>query len=155
MRTYTPTAADIEASRQWYVIDAEGQTLGRLATVVAQLLRGKNKPMYAPHIDTGDFVIITNADKVVVTGDKAEGKIYYSHSEWMGSLKAVRFKEMIVKHPSAAVEEAVKGMLPRNRLGNQMLRKLKVYATPTHPHGAQQPKPLRINTATGALEPAV
>jgi large subunit ribosomal protein L13 len=150
-RTYTPTAAEAEASRQWFIIDAEGQTLGRLATVVARILRGKEKPTFSPHMDTGDFVIVVNADKVTVTGKKPTDKIYYSHSEWMGSLKAVPFKEMMVKHPTFAVEAAVRGMLPRNRLGAQMIKKLKVYAGANHPHGAQRPTALRIGD-NGAAE---
>ena len=149
-KTYTPTAADIEATRRWFVIDAEGQTLGRLATVVARILRGKDKPTFSTHIDTGDFVIVVNADKVVVTGKKQSDKIYYSHSDWLGSLKAVPFNEMMEKHPTFAVEAAIRGMLPRNRLGAQMIKKLKVYAGQNHPHGAQQPTPLRIDPETGA-----
>jgi large subunit ribosomal protein L13 len=153
-KTYTPTASEIEASRKWYLIDAEGQTLGRVATLVAQVLRGKNKPTFSPHIDTGDFVVVINADKVVVTGRKADDKNYYSHSEWLGSLKAIPFKEMMVKHPTFALTAAIKGMLPRNRLGAQMIRKLKIYAGSEHPHGAQRPIVLRINAETGALEMA-
>jgi large subunit ribosomal protein L13 len=151
-KTYTPTAAEIEASRKWYVIDAAGQTLGRLATVVASILRGKDKPTFSPHIDTGDYVIVINAEKVVVTGKKQNDKIYYSHSEWMGSLKAVPFNEMMEKHPTFAVEAAVRGMLPRNRLGAQMIGKLKAYAGDKHPHGAQRPTAIRINPETGAAE---
>jgi len=152
-RTYTPTAAEIEQQREWYLVDAGGQTLGRVATLVAQLLRGKNKPTFTPHMDTGDYVIVINADKVTVTGNKESGKLYYSHSGYMGSLKAVPFSEMMEKHPTFAIEAAVRGMLPRNRLGAQMLKKLKAYAGDKHPHGAQQPKPLRINPETGAFEP--
>src|SRR6187549_79156 len=114
-RTYTPTAAEIEQQREWYLVDAGGQTLGRVATLVAQLLRGKNKPTFTPHMDTGDFVVVINADKVTVTGNKESGKLYYSHSGYMGSLKAIPFSEMMVKHPTFAVEAAVRGMLPRNR----------------------------------------
>ena len=151
-RTYTPTASEIEAQRDWYLVDASGQTLGRVASLVAQLLRGKNKPTFTPHMDTGDFVVVINADKVVVTGAKNNDKMYYSHSGYLGSLKAVPFNEMMEKHPTFAVEAAVRGMLPRNRLGAQMLKKLKVYAGGKHPHGAQQPKELSINSETGALE---
>ena len=152
-KTYTPTAAEAESQRDWYVIDAEGQTLGRLATLVAALLRGKNKPTFSPHMDMGDFVVVTNADKIVVTGKKFSDKIYYSHSGYMGSLKAIPFDVKQEKHPTFAIEEAVKGMLPRNRLGAQMITKLKVYAGGKHPHTAQKPKPLRINAETGTLEP--
>ncbi|HKP52340.1 MAG TPA: 50S ribosomal protein L13 [Chloroflexia bacterium] len=152
-RTYTPTAAEIETQRDWYLVDAAGQTLGRVATLVAQLLRGKNKPTFTPHMDTGDFVIVVNADKVKVTGAKTSDKMYYSHSGYLGSLKAVPFNEMMQKHPTFAVEAAVRGMLPRNRLGAQMIKKLKVYAGAKHPHGAQQPKELRINPETEAFEP--
>ncbi len=152
MRTYTPTADEIEASRDWFLVDANGLTLGRVATLVAQVLRGKNKPTFSPHIDTGDFVVVINADKVVVTGAKTHDKMYYSHSGYLGSLKAVPFNEMMQKHPTFAVEAAVRGMLPRNRLGAQMLKKLKAYAGPKHPHGAQQPKELKVNPQTGAFE---
>lgn len=152
-RTYTPTAAEIETQRDWYLVDAAGQTLGRVATLVAQLLRGKNKPTFTPHMDTGDYVIVVNADKVKVTGAKTSDKMYYSHSGYMGSLKAVPFNEMMQKHPTFAVEAAVRGMLPRNRLGAQMIKKLKAYAGEKHPHGAQQPKELRINPETEAFEP--
>jgi large subunit ribosomal protein L13 len=150
-KTWTPTAEDA-AQREWYLLDAEGLTLGRLASVVAQILKGKNKPTYATHMDMGDYVVVVNADKVRVTGKKETQKMYYSHSGYMGSLKAIPFNEMMQKHPTKAVEEAVKGMLPRNRLGNQMLTKLKVYAGGTHPHVAQQPKPVRINPETEAIE---
>lgn len=152
-RTYTPTAAEIEQQREWYLVDAAGQTLGRVATLVAQILRGKHKPTFTPHMDTGDFVIVINADKVTVTGRKESGKLYYSHSGYIGSLKAIPFSEMMEKHPTFAVEAAVKGMLPRNRLGAQMLKKLKVYAGDKHPHGAQKPRELRINPETEAFEP--
>lgn len=152
-KTWTPTADDA-AQRDWYLIDAEGLTLGRLASVVAQLLRGKNKPTFTPHMDMGDFVVVINADKIKVTGKKETQKMYYSHSGYMGSLKAIPFNEMLEKHPTFAVEAAVKGMLPRNRLGNKMLTKLKVYAGATHPHIAQQPKSVRINPETQAIEAA-
>ncbi|HUP28227.1 MAG TPA: 50S ribosomal protein L13 [Chloroflexia bacterium] len=155
IKTYTPTAAEAEAQREWYIIDAEGQTLGRLATLVASVLRGKNKPTFTPHMDMGDFVIVTNADKVVVTGKKFSDKMYYSHSGYMGSLKAIPFDVMMQKHPTLAVEAAVRGMLPRNRLGAQMITKLKVYAGVKHPHAAQKPKPVRINSETDKLEPVV
>jgi large subunit ribosomal protein L13 len=140
MRTYTPSAKDI--TREWYVVDAEGQTLGRLATRVATVLRGKHKPIYTPHLDCGDHVIVVNADKVVVTGAKGEQKLYRSHSGYPGGLRSVPFAAMLEKQPSKAVERAIKGMLPKSKLGRAMGRKLKVYAGPDHPHAAQQPKPL-------------
>lgn len=152
IKTYTPTASEAAAQREWYVIDAAGLTLGRLATVVAQYLRGKTKPTYTPHMDMGDFVIVINSDKVKVTGNKFTQKMYYSHSGYPGNLKAVAFNEVMKKHPTFAVEAAVRGMLPRNSLGNQMLTKLKVYAGERHPHAAQQPKPIRINPETEAAE---
>lgn len=151
-KTYTPKAAEAEEQREWYVVDAEGVTLGRLATLVAQVLRGKNKPTFAPHMDMGDYVIVINADKVAVTGAKSNNKMYYSHSGYFGGLKAVPFNEMIEKHPTFAVTAAVRGMLPRNKLGADMLSKLKVYAGDKHPHGAQKPKEVRINPETQALE---
>jgi large subunit ribosomal protein L13 len=151
-KTYTPRAAEVEAQREWYVIDAAGQNLGRLATAVAQLLRGKHKPTFSPHLDMGDYVIVVNADKVVVSGKKAEEKMYYRHSGYMGGLKAIPFAEMLKKHPTLPVEEAVRGMIPHNRLGSRIMRKLKVYAGPDHPHAAQQPKPVRINADTGEVE---
>ena len=144
IKTYTPKADEAAEQREWYIVDAEGQTLGRLATVVAQVLRGKNKPTFTPHMDMGDYVIVINAGKVVVTGGKATGKKYYSHSGYLGHLKSLPFNEMIEKHPTFAVRAAVRGMLPRNRLGADMLGKLKVYEGDTHPHAAQQPKELRI-----------
>jgi len=152
-KTYTPKAAEAQAQREWYVIDANVQTLGRLATLVAQILRGKNKPTFTPHMDMGDFVIVINADKVVVSGAKTNNKIYYSHSGYLGHLKAVPFNEMLEKHPTFAVKAAVRGMLPRNHLGADMLNKLKVYEGDKHPHNAQQPKELRINPETQTLEP--
>jgi large subunit ribosomal protein L13 len=153
-KTYSPTAAEAEAQRQWYIVDAKGQTLGRLATLVAQYLRGKNKPTFTPHMDMGDFVVVINADQVVVSGDKASEKMYYSHSGYLGNLKAVPFNEMIKKHPTFAVEAAVRGMLPRNRLGEQMFKKLKVYAGARHPHAAQKPIELTINPESQSLEVA-
>lgn len=154
-KTYTPSASEAVAQREWYVIDADGLTLGRLASVVAQYLRGKVKPTYTPHMDMGDFVVVINADKVVVTGKKNMQKMYYSHSGYPGNLKAIQFNEMMKKHPTFPVEAAVRGMLPRNSLGNQMLTKLKVYAGERHPHAAQQPKPIRINPETQAAETIV
>jgi large subunit ribosomal protein L13 len=140
MKTYNPTAADVE--RAWYVVDAEGQTLGRLATRIATVLRGKHKPTFAPHVDTGDFVIVVNAAKIVLSGDKAGKKVYHGHSGFPGGISSVPFASMLEKRPTDVVEKAVKGMLPKNKLGNAMGRKLKVYAGPEHPHAAQQPQPL-------------
>ena len=151
-KTYTPTAAEAEAGRNWYLIDAKGQTLGRLATLVAQYLRGKHKPTFAPHMDMGDYVVVINAAQVVVTGAKSEDKKYYRHSGHMGHLKTIPYSEMIKTHPTFPVEDAVRGMLPHNSLGAQMLAKLKVYAGPQHPHAAQKPVQLRINNETGTLE---
>jgi len=130
--------------RDWYVVDAEGKTLGRLASQIAHILRGKHKPTYTPHVDTGDFVIVINADKIKVTGNKADQKKYYSHSGYPGGLKEMNFNELMAKHPTRAIYIAVKGMLPHNRLGRAMLKKLKVYAGPDHPHSAQMPKKLEI-----------
>lgn len=142
-KTHTPTPADVE--RRWWVVDAEGLPLGRLASEVAAVLRGKHKPTYAPHLDTGDHVIVVNAAKVAVTRDKSRTKIYYRHSGYPGGLKAESFEALRERRPEAIVERAVRGMLPKNRLGRQMGRKLKVYAGPDHPHQAQQPKPLELD----------
>ena len=130
--------------RDWYVIDAEGKTLGRLATEVARRLRGKHKPEYTPHVDTGDYIIIVNAEKVAVTGRKAQDKIYYSHSGYPGGIKEINFEKLIAKKPEMVIQKAVKGMLPRGPLGRAMFRKLKVYAGAEHNHVAQQPKQLEI-----------
>ena len=132
--------------RKWYVVDAEGQTLGRLAAEVAKVLRGKNKPEFTPHIDTGDNVIVINAEKIKVTGKKLDQKIYYSHSDYVGGMKETTLREMMNKKPEKVIELAVKGMLPKNRLGDQLLRNLYVYAGSEHPHEAQQPKVIDINT---------
>ncbi len=142
MRTYSPKPGDVQ--RQWHVIDATDVVLGRLASQAATLLRGKHKPVYAPHVDTGDFVIIVNADKVHLSGNKREQKMAYRHSGYPGGLRAVSYAELLDRNPAKAVEKAVKGMLPKNSLGRQMLSKLKVYAGPTHPHQAQQPVPFEI-----------
>ncbi len=142
MRTYTPKAAEI--TRQWHVIDATDVVLGRLASQAAVLLRGKHKTTFAPHVDTGDFVIIINADKVVLTGNKAQQKKAYSHSGFPGGLRAVSYTELLDKNPVKAVEKAVRGMVPRSSLGRQQLSKLKVYAGSEHPHAAQQPTPFQI-----------
>ncbi|MEX1908899.1 50S ribosomal protein L13 [Janibacter sp. Y6] len=143
MRTYTPKAGDI--TRQWHVIDATDVVLGRLASRTAILLRGKHKTTFAPHVDTGDFVIIINADKVALTGSKAEQKRAYRHSGYPGGLSSTSYTELLEKNPERAVEKAIRGMLPRNSLGRQQLSKLKVYAGAEHPHGAQQPTPYTIS----------
>lgn len=142
MRTYTPKEGD--ADRQWHVIDATDVVLGRLATHAAALLRGKHKPTFAPHQDMGDFVIVINAEKVAVTGDKAATKRYWRHSGFPGGIRSLTFQEMIERHPTRVVEEAVKGMIPKNKLGRAQLTKLRVYAGSEHPHAAQQPKPFEI-----------
>ena len=142
MRTYQPKPGDVQ--RQWHVIDATDVVLGRLASQAARLLRGKHKPIYAPHVDTGDFVIIVNAAKVALTGAKRDQKIAYRHSGYPGGLKRVVYSELLDKRPEHAVEKAVKGMLPKNTLGRQMLSKLKVYSGDQHPHAAQQPVPYEI-----------
>ncbi len=147
MKTYSTKASDIE--RKWHVIDASGETLGRLATKVAVLLRGKHKPLFAPHLDTGDFVIVVNAARVRVTGRKAEQKTYYRHSGYPGGLKSSSFTELQEKHPTRIIEHAVKGMLPHNRLGSTMLKKLKVYAGPDHPHQAQVRQKREVRKGTG------
>jgi large subunit ribosomal protein L13 len=139
-RTFMAKEADLE--RTWYVIDAAGQRLGRLASQVAHVLRGKHKPEYTPHIDCGDYVIVINADKVELSGNKLEKKIYYRHSQHPGGLKATPASDMLAKHPEKMIELAVRGMLPRNSLGRRQLKKLKVYAGPDHPHEAQKPQPL-------------
>ena len=135
-------AATIE--RKWYVVDAEGQTLGRLAAEVAKVLRGKNKPQFTPHVDTGDYVIVVNADKVKVTGKKLDQKIYYHHSDYIGGMKETTLREMMNKHPERVIEYAVKGMLPKGPLGRQMYKKLFVYAGPDHKHAAQKPETLEF-----------
>jgi large subunit ribosomal protein L13 len=142
MKTLTPKAEEIQ--RQWWVVDAEGMPLGRLATEVARILRGKHKPIYTPHMDTGDHVIVINASKVALTGNKAEQKTYFRHSGYMGGEKHIPFQRMIATHPERVVELAVKGMLPKNTLGRHMREKLKVYAGAEHPHQSQQPQPLTI-----------
>ncbi len=143
MRTYSPKPGDVE--RQWYVIDATDVVLGRLATQVATLLRGKHKPVFAPHVDTGDFVIVVNAGKVALTGSKREQKMAYRHSGFPGGLSSTSYVQLLEENPRRAVEKAVRGMLPHNRLGRQLITKLKVYAGPEHPHQAQQPVPFEIS----------
>jgi len=142
MKTYS--AKPHEVDQKWLLVDAEGQTLGRMATEIATRLRGKHKPEYTAHVDTGDFVVVINADKVRVTGNKAKGKIYYSHSGFPGGLKQLPFEKLLDKEPERVVQLAVKGMLPRSPLGRAMFKKLKVYAGTEHPHGAQQPQTLQL-----------
>ncbi len=142
MRTFSPKAADIQ--HQWHVIDASDVILGRLASHAAILLRGKHKPIFAPHVDTGDFVIVVNAEKIALSGRKLEQKRAYRHSGYPGGLRSVAYGDLLEKHPERAIEKAVRGMLPKNSLGRGMLRKLKVYAGPEHPHQAQQPVPYEI-----------
>ena len=142
MKTYSAKAEDIE--RKWYVVDAQGQTLGRLASKVASVLRGKHKPLYTPHVDCGDYVIIINAKKIHTTGRKLEQKKYYRHSGYPGGLKEVTLRDQLDKFPERVIETAVRGMLPKNRLGRKMFKKLKVYPGPNHPHAAQKPEPLEL-----------
>ncbi len=142
MKSYM--ARPLEVERQWYVVDAEGQTLGRLATEIARILRGKNKPQYTPHVDTGDFVVVVNAEKVVVTGRKAEQKVYYRHTGYPGGLKETSYEVMLERKPTEILRKAVRGMMPKTRLGRQQLRKLKIYAGPEHPHEAQNPQPYEV-----------
>ena len=142
MKTYVVKPKDFV--REWYVVDAEGQTLGRLASKIAQVLKGKHKPIYTPNFDTGDHVIVVNADKIHVTGNKLTQKIYYRHSQYPGGLKSVSLEDQLQQHPTRVLEAAVKGMLPKNKLGRAMIQKLKIYAAPEHPHQAQCPKPLEL-----------
>ncbi|MEM9037418.1 MAG: 50S ribosomal protein L13 [Actinomycetota bacterium] len=145
MRTYTPKAAEIE--RSWHLVDAEGMVLGRLATEVATLLRGKHKPTYTPHMDTGDHVIIVNADKIVMTAGKAERTFTHRHSGYPGGLKSQSYADALARRPEDTLRKSIAGMLPKGRLGRQMIRKLKVYAGPAHPHAAQAPQPYEIEHA--------
>lgn len=142
MRTFTAKTAEIE--REWYVVDAEGQTLGRLASRIAPIIKGKHKPIYTPHLDCGDYVIIINADKVRVTGQKMEQKFYYRHSGYPGGIKSISLRDQLARYPERVLQSAIKGMLPKNKLGRRMIKKLKVYAGDSHPHEAQQPKPLEL-----------
>jgi large subunit ribosomal protein L13 len=143
--TYTPKASEIE--HDWYVIDAEGMVLGRLSTEVARLLRGKHKPTFTPHIDTGDHVIIVNADKVVLTANKADTKLVHTHSGYPGGIKTRSYGDLLAKKPEDAIRRSIKGMLPKNRLGRSMISKLKIYRGPTHPHAAQKPETLSLEHA--------
>ncbi len=142
MRTFSAKPADVQ--HDWYIVDAEGLVLGRLASQIAQILRGKHKPIFTPHVDTGDYVIVVNAEKVRLTGTKDEKKSYFRHTGYPGGVRVRSYKEMMAKSPERVIEKAVKGMLPHNRLGRQVFKKLKVYAGAEHPHTAQQPKPLEI-----------
>ena len=142
MRTVSARAEDVK--RDWFLVDADGKTLGRLATEIARRLRGKHKAIYTPHVDTGDYIVVINAEKIAVTGNKAKDKMYYNHSGYMGGLKQISFEKLIDKAPERVIERAVKGMLPKNSLGRTMYRKLKVYAGAKHEHAAQQPQPLEI-----------
>jgi large subunit ribosomal protein L13 len=144
MKTYNAT--NETAKHNWYVVDASGKTLGRLASEVARRLRGKHKPEYTPHVDTGDFIVVINANQVKVTGNKSKAKVYYSHSGFPGGLKEITFEKLLAKRPEKVIEIAVKGMLPKNPLGRAMYRKLKVYAGTEHPHAAQQPQLLDLGT---------
>ncbi len=142
MKTYSAKPGEI--ARNWYLVDADGQTLGRLATQIADTLRGKGKPQYTPHVDTGDFVIVVNAEKIHVTGQKLDQKLVYRHSGFPGGLKSRTLREQLERRPTEVLRKAVKGMLPRNRLARQQINKLKIYAGPEHPHEAQAPKPLPL-----------
>ncbi|MGH9093658.1 MAG: 50S ribosomal protein L13 [Acidimicrobiales bacterium] len=146
MRTFTPKPADIE--RAWFEVDADGAVLGRLASEVARVLRGKHKPIFAPHVDTGDHVIVVNAAKVIMTSDKADKKLAYRHSGYPGGLRSRTYRDLLEKQPEEIVRRAVKGMLPKGPLGRSMLRKLKVHAGPTHPHSAQNPSKLSVDPRT-------
>jgi len=144
MKTYQANSADRE--RNWVVVDAEGKTLGRLATQIADLLRGKRKPAYTPHVDVGDFVVVVNAEKIVVTGNKLESKRYWRHSGYPGGIRSRTLGDQLERRPEEVIRRAVRGMLPRNRLARRQITKLKVYAGPEHPHAAQKPEPLEIET---------
>lgn len=141
-KTYWTKEADVE--RQWFVVDAEGQTLGRLASQIATILKGKHKPIYNPAVDCGDYVVVVNAEKIHVTGRRLEQKKYYRHTGYMGGLKEISLQDQLEKHPTRVINAAVKGMLPKNALGRKMIRKLKVYTGPDHPHHAQQPVPMEF-----------
>jgi len=142
MKTYSAKPSEVE--RKWYVVDATGKTLGRLSVQIANILRGKHRPTFTPHVDTGDFVIVVNAEKIRVTGKKADQMVYQRYSGYPGGLKEIPYRQMLERHPERILEHAVKGMLPHNRLGRSVYGKLKVYAGPDHPHAAQQPEPLDV-----------
>ena len=143
MKTFSAKPADVR--RDWYVVDATGKTLGRLSTEIARRLRGKHKPEYTPHVDTGDYIVVVNAEKVRVTGNKLKDKVYHHHTGYIGNLKSMPLEKMLATHPERVIENSVKGMLPRGPLGRQMLSKLRVFAGPEHKHAAQQPIPLEVN----------
>jgi large subunit ribosomal protein L13 len=149
-KTYTPTAASVEAERQWYVVDATDMILGRLAARIAHILRGKHKPTFAPHIDCGDYVIVLNAGKIQVTGDRLDSKFYYRHSQYPGGFRQTSLRDMLQNHPERVIEFAVKGMMPHNRLGRQAVKKLKVYTGDTHPHMAHKPQKIEFPEAKKA-----
>ncbi len=155
-KTWSPKGHEPHLNRSWFIVDAEGKTLGRLASIVAHALRGKNKPTYTPHMDMGDFVIVVNADKVVLTGKKETQKHYYRHSGYPGGFRQTSVRDTRLKHPTRIVEAAVRGMLPKTTLGDQQMKKLKIYAGATHPHASQQPKPIDEGTLeqAGALRHA-
>ena len=142
MKTFSAKAEEI--NREWFLIDAEGKTLGRMASEIALRLRGKHKPQFTPHVDTGDYIVVVNVEKLAVTGNKLNDKLYHHHTGYVGNLKSINLKDLLAKHPERVLEKAVKGMLPKNSLGRQMYRKLKVYAGPSHPHEAQEPKVLEV-----------
>jgi large subunit ribosomal protein L13 len=142
MKSYM--ARPLSVDQKWHLVDAEGRTLGRLATEIATVLRGKNKPQYTPHVDTGDFVVVVNAEKIIVTGKKAEQKVYRRHSQRPGGLKEVSYEQMLERKPEEILRKAVRGMMPKTRLGRQQFRKLKLYAGPEHPHEAQNPQPYEV-----------
>jgi large subunit ribosomal protein L13 len=148
MKSYMARPLSVE--RKWHLIDAEGRTLGRLATEIATVLRGKNKPQYTPHVDTGDFVVVVNAEKIIVTGKKAEQKVYRRHSQRPGGLKEVSYEQMLERKPEEILRKAVRGMMPKTRLGRQQFRKLKLYAGPEHPHEAQNPQPYEVREENGS-----
>jgi large subunit ribosomal protein L13 len=147
MKTWNAKPGEVE--RNWYLVDADGKTLGRLATQIADTLRGKRKPQYTPHVDTGDFVVVVNAEKIAVTGKKLDEKLYYRHSGYPGALKSRPLREALERRPTEVLRTAVRGMLPRTRLGRAQLTKLKIYAGPEHPHDAQDPKPLPVENGNG------
>ncbi len=144
MKTYSPSAEEAKSSREWWLVDAEGKTLGRLASEIAQILRGKHKPSFSPHVDGGDFVIVTNCEKIVTTGNKMDAKLYYRHSRYPGGLKSRTLREQLDRFPDQVITAAVKGMMPKTKLGRAQMKKLKVYAGGEHPHEAQQPKTLEL-----------
>ena len=143
MKTFSAKPAEVR--RDWYVVDATGKTLGRLSTEIARRLRGKHKPEYTPHVDTGDYIVVVNAEKIRVTGNKLKDKVYHHHTGYIGNLKSIPLEKMLEEHPERALEKAVKGMLPRGPLGRKMFSKLRVFAGPEHKHTAQQPIPLEVN----------